>query len=834
MMRTVNRRRAVAVASDVIAFAADSLSLRDGWEVWRRMLVRAAGFPAAGVVELGAIDVARFADEIIAIDRELATQRARALHDLANVARPDRHLTKLVRRLQRGDRSDAGAWLDASPALAIVAELEQRRDELAARWPAVLEAGLARSSEVIRKHAADPLLREAVTWQTPNAIETAFDRILAAEPGTRTRNHRRHEQLVASYLQRYCVKNDTIGFFGPICWATLTDDDTRVEPGARVLRSRHVYWETWAIEAVAEALSAPRAVRIALAPRLVSTVALDGAKLRDASDRTHALPPPVARLLAGCDGRTPASALARAMLDEFSDVLDSADDVYDLLESLVDRKLVIWMLEPSALFDPAGTLRALVDALPDDAGRAAREAIARLDDVRAAIVGAAGDPRALAVALAEAHAALHAITGRDLSQRRAGETYAARTPLYEDCTRDLEVSIGGSLVARLAPALAILAGSARWFSHEIAARYRRRLIEIFDELSPDRAPIAYAKLWRAAEPLFRGGESEKTTIIDDVAAELRRRWAEILALDPTARTAAFASDAIAARARAMFAAPAPGWPSARHVSPDVMIAARGVDAIRRGEHVFVVGEVHIGNTLAVRCLVPHEMTGAVARSCERELAPTVRPVEPKQFVTRADSISVSRHDLELELGTTKSWRDRDHVVGIAQLVVERTQSSLDVVDASGRRFDIIAVLDAYLTRAAINAFRPIGAEPHTPRVMIDDIVVSREQWQFAGASLPAFPDEPEPRFLAVRRWASDHGMPRWTFVKTPEEPKPIYVDFASPIYVELFARVARKASSLAVVEMLPAVEDTWIPDRDGNTYTSELRLVMVDPASWVA
>ena len=88
------------------------------------------------------------------------------------------------------------------------------------------------------------------------------------------------------------------------------------------------------------------------------------------------------------------------------------------------------------------------------------------------------------------------------------------------------------------------------------------------------------------------------------------------------------------------------------------------------------------------------------------------------------------------------------------------------------------------------------------------------------------------QFAAVRSWARAHGLPRWLFARIPEETKPVFVDLASPIYVEMFARIARRGTTLTCSEMLPDLDDTWIPDVQGRTYTGELRVVAVDPVGW--
>jgi hypothetical protein len=75
-------------------------------------------------------------------------------------------------------------------------------------------------------------------------------------------------------------------------------------------------------------------------------------------------------------------------------------------------------------------------------------------------------------------------------------------------------------------------------------------------------------------------------------------------------------------------------------------------------------------------------------------------------------------------------------------------------------------------------------------------------------------------------------LPRFAFYAVPEEQKPLYVDFSSPIFVESFRRIVRKASRLTVTEMLPTHDQCWLADSAGERYTSELRAALVDPRPW--
>ena len=109
-------------------------------------------------------------------------------------------------------------------------------------WQEAFGKALARCSDEVRAIASDPAFREAVTWQNPNALR-ALDRMLSASPQAhRNARQRERERLVARYWQRYCAKAETIGFFGPVCWAQVDQETAAViaRPGPALLSSRRV------------------------------------------------------------------------------------------------------------------------------------------------------------------------------------------------------------------------------------------------------------------------------------------------------------------------------------------------------------------------------------------------------------------------------------------------------------------------------------------------------------------------------------------------------------------------------------------------------------------
>jgi hypothetical protein len=166
--------------------------------------------------------------------------------------------------------------------------------------------------------------------------------------------------------------------------------------------------------------------------------------------------------------------------------------------------------------------------------------------------------------------------------------------------------------------------------------------------------------------------------------------------------------------------------------------------------------------------------------------------------------------------------------------VDEVDDRLEVRTRDGRqRFDIIAFLEHHLIAESYAAWSPLAPAPTTPRVSIDDVVIVRATWRVTPSDLewPRL-DAAVDRFVAAQRWARSLGLPRWVFVKTPEEQKPVYVDFSSPVYVDMLAKQLRMASAAAFTEMLPTVEQTWVRDASGARYTSELRVAAVDPERW--
>ncbi len=150
---------------------------------------------------------------------------------------------------------------DSPPALKEVVDALSRAHEqmTVARAEAtqLLSSDAARVGEVLRGAIRGGRFREAITWQNRSALHRGLDSLLRTPSGATDKETRKREMLVARYMQRYCVKNDTIGYFGPVGWGAFTAAAAAIEvrPGPSVISKRTVYFEHWCIDALASKLA---------------------------------------------------------------------------------------------------------------------------------------------------------------------------------------------------------------------------------------------------------------------------------------------------------------------------------------------------------------------------------------------------------------------------------------------------------------------------------------------------------------------------------------------------------------------------------------------------
>ncbi|MFI9005966.1 lantibiotic dehydratase [Actinosynnema sp. NPDC053489] len=740
------------------------------WRLWDQFSVRGAGFPAQGVLRLAPHGLGLAADHFAA------------------------------------QKSPQGA-----------------------EWKAfedAFEAEAAKSALEMRDIAAGEAFQSAVAWQNRAVLGRAVRPFLEWEPGDgRTSRTRQREELISHYWQRFCVKNDTIGFFGPVGWGRLDDgvDGVEVDPGEGLVAETTVYFASWAVDALARVLGEDPALAPWVAPRRVPFVRVGDGEVALPGCAPKPLAAPLLEVLALCDGTLPAAAIGERV----------GRDVSDDLAELERRRYVVRRLEVPAGPYPERALRAWLEGVPAAVAAPGLAALDTLERGRDEVARASTSDELMA-AMSALEGEFERLTDSAAAREKGGSTAPGRALVYSDARRSATVRLGGAVRDELA-ALEPLLVSAAWLTSSLARRVLDRARRVFDA----SGPVDLATFWFACMPVLH---RDAPADLAELRAEFWRRWDRVLDLPEGGRDVHRSLAEVSARANEEFASPGGGWNAARYLSPDVMIAAAGLDAVRRGEFGLVLGELHVAmNTLGASLYLnqhpdPTELAALTTRDVP---GPRLLPLLPKEhksrLSTRVRQSLVRPEDYYVALVDDTADPARPRTERSADVRVELRDEELVAVLPDGAVFPVADVFSHVLTTLVVDGFRVLPEADHTPRVTVDRLVVSREAWRFPVAELGFADAKTEARrFVGARAWRTRHDLPRFVFFTSPAEPRPVFVDFDSPASVTLLAKAARRlaradaSARLTVTEMLPTPEQTWLTDDRGEVYTSELRFVLHD------
>ena len=814
---------------------------RGRWFLWRWIGLRGAGFPANLLLKLSSESCAAAAEEYLAAEAETERAFHAALESMrqqleAASSPKDRYdLIDAIQQLKKGK----------VPNNLSLEELEQAKNRRALaheNFQTVFGDAADDMGRALREIAELDKFQEAIIWQNRRAFHTGVESFLRHQSNGANRNskQRQYEQLISNYAQRYCAKNDTIGFFGPVGWARIDGHEPSITTttGSEFLAQRTVYFESWCIDALVDTLN-ERGIRRWVAPRLNPTMRVEGASLMRSQMPPLPLSAHDASLLAACDGERTAADLT-ATLNQMTEA-----EVLKRLEEFRELGFISWDLELPMTPYPERGLKRVLDRIGDaELKEWGLSRLRELEEGRIAISRAAGNPQQLDQAMKELESTFTSVTSR-AATKSAGKSYAGRTLVYEDCRRDIDVVIGEGALRSLDAPLSLLLTAARWLTFEVARSFKQICREIYFQLgrSTDHQKIDFATFLQRAHPIIFG---DRKKLRDPIVAKFQERWAEVLKLDNQERIAHFAVEQLRSRVEEVFHAPAPGWAYARYHSPDVLLFAESPEALANGNFNVVLGELHVAaNTLGWPLFIEqHESPQELFDALEQDLtAPRLVPVIPKQMfgpVARVMPALISQRDYHLALSPDPTNASPSQVLPVSGLIVEEDGSDGLCVTTRDHslQFDIVEAYADVLTTLVANEFKMLPFARHTPRVEFDRLVACREAWHFNPDDLTfALHQDESARFIDARRWAHEQQLPRFVFVKVPVEQKPFFVDFDSPVFVEILSKMVRRTidnspsdALISMSEMLPGLNQCWLPDAEGNVYTCELRMVAVDAA----
>ncbi|MGW3181127.1 lantibiotic dehydratase [Kitasatospora sp. NPDC001119] len=827
-----------------------------GWSLAPVAMLRHAGYPLSLLDRVVAPSTARAADAVLDLRDEAVELGRRLKADLrAERAGTRGDLASGVGMLRPFPPADL-ARLEAELGPAALDSAKRYQDAVQAldgHWEAFERehgAALADARRTVVDLFREPSLQQVLLLSNDARFEE-FTAWLASGGAGSDGHVKRMTDLLAMYLQRVTTKNETHSHFGPLAVARTAPEGAAPGVGWSTGPLRRIaLLSHWAGEAMAEVFSARPEAFETVRPRRRPLAFAEGPVVRLYAFESTTGMPDGWRFVAvkadtfdadrswlweHCDGERTVAWLRAAWADRPDRPADR--DFDRVLAELVDQDWLIGRREiPIGATD---VLRELAGQLADDSPDLA--VVRRFQDGLRRF--AEGPTERRAALLGELKQAFEEVTG-SAANRSEGRHYADRSILYEEAYSPVrDVVLGPDVAALIGRELSVV-----YDLTLLVPRLRvRRELDIlhrwtarrFGTGTPVPLPDFYAAFF-ADKPLL-AAECEE---VDREIAALDREVVDLL-LDGAEDGR---SESVVDRARLEeLLARHPDTPPAL-CNPDVMLAAPDAAAIGRGDFLAVVGDCH-----AVREALTHSSFASMLQAEAPELLDAVHDRYRGLLDEDEVLVDLSRShpdktgaqltypcpDLEV-YGLSPKARGDVLQPGALYLVATADRLELRAHGLAGR-LKLLAPLaggpsirqDPLSPFAFPRHFGGVGVRDrdrdHVPRIRCGRIVLHRERWRVPAEALRGWSpgvhrskgDAPE--FAAARRLRRELGLPRRGFLKIPGEPKPVYVDWESPLIVRQVFRLARKtAAALEFSEMLPAPEHLWL-DIDGERHTSELR-----------
>jgi hypothetical protein len=825
-----------------------------GWSLFPHLIVRCTGFPFDLLERFrysGSADAARrLAWETGRFEQYRST--APRLH---RPSKPLLDLLKAHRPVPAELTESPDLFVDwnryAETALAASIEFEQAFGEDERRTQAELEA-LLRSERFL----------EAVASSSPPVF---------ADIRRGRLNARVHRQL-ASYLQRFTAKNETMSFFGPINYGRVEPaaaGDVSVSWSGPLTLRRHTFLASWLVQGIARRIAFlpdilpwlvfrrkgfsqaptrgnrrgrlgdilirmgvvhPDQVRDALARQtgtrarlgeilleqgLITASALTAALAQQAQSASveggQSAEDFLPQLVGAADGTRNARGLAAALRVELPLVLE-------YVRIGCDRGLLTHQLEvPAGVHRPLEDLMGRLAGIP---GPRAREQLGLLEEVLVLHrrYSEAGPDEKVKLndqlrTLARAHwgvehtatAAATKPSGDSPTPRGEGHNfYADRLPLREECGGDLRITVSGERAAELAAKcqrpLELMAHSA------VATRLAARR-EVGRLMGKREIP-----LWRLLTAVADRPIPYDTSLSAAITAQLEDPSEPVYHLDRLSLP--------------------PLEPGAIPVaaSVDLLIRAASVEAWQKGHYQVVMGDMHDTVLVWGWALQFHDQRAEVESQMMLELGKLPReiPVVTALASRRTGLVPAEFPGPVVEVGGVSGhasgWK-----MPLDDLVV-RSDGELATLWSTNLDAEVCLYngeLESLVhTAFALPRLRAVKVQvrPHTPRLVLDGVVLQREQWLLSPESaqrLLACETDRERLQTGLALW-DELGLPEYTFAKFKGERKPILVDVRNPLLMRVFVNLLGQRDEVWLSEMLPGPEELWLRHGE-DRFTAELR-----------
>jgi hypothetical protein len=708
---------------------------------------------------------------------------------------------------------DSNPDAQANFASSLERELETSRDLLLKAARAFLSRYLIFGGEGMRERTA-ALLESSVRDQ--------------GRPPRRNARARERERHLLLYLQRIAAKNDTFSEFGPSGWGRIDNGarglNIEIQPG---IAAREAFLERWTAHAIAAAMNIDPEIQAELSPRLNRNTLLHQNKIIFAdTGESLELDPREIEIVQRCDGQTP---------------VHSLDAPIEIIRALLEKRVLRCEMEVPALEPHAfAILRDDVEKWRPSPVREKWLSILQPIVQLPAKFAAAAETKDRELILDEARSRFQALGAvRKPSDRFL---YSATNPIGEECFRECDFAVGADLIdevaTQAAPWIDFWRDSYAFVASRVAAGLRQ-LLEKAQIKQPIPLP-AFLRLCETAKlPLTGPGLVALAHMaFQEVKAAFREQMKARAEKEEYELTV---DDCHFVRNNFQY----PRFDEYTYPSADLQISAASTEAVARGEHQWILSELHPPAALLHHCMY---WSCPDKPALNRALASTACGCPSFHFGFFAADFTVHTtvrlFDALPELANfVAPQRSNPHwrAVSPAEAEVYVDETSGDVcVRKIGSKEHLGSFARAWIIPLGFHPFQ-FGMAPHMPRLRCGKVIVQRRTWTITHDELGAgnYTGVSRDLVLVIERLRAKKDWPRFVYIRPTEQAlrrsgaegrdkdtKPVFVDLESYLFLEIFHRWLTKSGELEVTEMLPDPDHLLWKEPDGRR-TFELRTLVV-------
>lgn len=636
------------------------------------------------------------------------------------------------------------------------------------------------------------------------------------------------ERHLLLYLQRVCSKNDTFSEFGPSAWGTVAEGHRLQLILGTDARKRNGFLERWTAYAVAAALNADQSIKPELCPRLHPAGRLsDGVFIFTDTGENITLDEQTQGILQRCDGKTPAHSLGTDL---------------DILEQLTAQRMLRWEIEvPRLEVHAFDVLLSNVARWRDGPARTrwleALQNIASLPQTFARTI----EVNSRIELMERAKHQLDDLGAVAKSSERF--LYNAANPIGEDCSRDCSLILGQETIDEVADEIGPWVDLWRDSYAYVASRVAAGLRGFLQTSGAKNGAMPLPAFLRHCEMQKMSLTGHGLVALAHIAfLELKIAFQQLLAQRADASEWTLSQDECHfVRNNFEYAK----FDEYTFPSGDFQLSAASIEHANRGECEWLLAELHPPIAMLHHCMLwncPDKQAFA------RALASTTcgQPnffygFAPADFtahttVRQFDIIPECSYFVASEPGNEK-WR-----------IIPPSETEVFVNEENGdvalRRIGSHEYLGSFSRYWIIPlGFHPFyfGRAPHMPRLRCGKVIVQRESWTVTAEELGPgkFNGVSSGLVLAIERLRAKRELPRFVYIRPTEQAlrrsgaegrdkdtKPVFIDFESYLFIEIFYRWLTKAGEVEVTEMLPDPDHLLWQEADGRR-TFELRTLIV-------